>query len=848
MRIYTLILGALALTLPITAQAESILPLDTPWTISSTKTTQTEKPKPTQNRTQKPIKQTAAKTKLPDPETTPAPWETEEPEIAQPSALERLYTERVIDPLGQFGYEMFGSADTTLMPKQNTPMGAVQDDFILGTGDELEIVFTGQRSDRGIYKINAKGMLLIEDLPPIPVAGRSIGQTRLSIETAAKNLHNTEAYVSLATVRQIGVLVVGHVKQPGRKNLTVFNTALDALMEAGGVEKTGSLRQIKLVRDGRSTILDLYALLMHGSTNIDLQLRDGDRLIVPPIGPTVAIAGEAKRPGIYELLTSLSGMYHRPDARSEKISLNEMLEFAGGALAPGDNRYLHLGITEDGHENVSEVHDAFAPLFGDGSILTIAKGRDKRAGTVELVGHTNKPGIHALSENKSLSALINAENIMGKDIYPLLAVIERWNPDQLTTQIINFPLRLVLKKEFDQTLKDGDIIHFFSNTQIRALQEKQDEHLALIQGSSDPRNEEDFITDTNIAAHLRERSIFLRGAVRNPGLYPVSDEGTTLDSLLAVAGNLTLEASLHNIEITSAKTGSGEYRTHGQAGTQRMHIDLTETPARTVFLEAGDSVRINQKFDKIKDNSVVIYGEVENPGRYDLVAGDKMSDLLKRAGGLTAQAYPAGAIFSRASERKIEEARFRNHARQIRQSIAVAMQNNDESDREQVSTAQISEARALAEDLENIEGVGRITVEADPANLALNPELDLLLEPSDYIYIPRRNLTVRVAGEVLSPASLQFRQSKKSTDYIHEAGGFTYHADKDRAFVLYPDGSAKPLQVSAWNYNPEFIPPGSTIIVPRDPKPFDFIERARDVTQIISNLAITGVFIDDLRD
>ena len=157
-------------------------------------------------------------------------------------------------------------------------------------------------------------------------------------------------------------------------------------------------------------------------------------------------------------------------------------------------------------------------------------------------------------------------------------------------------------------------------------------------------------------------------------------------------------------------------------------------------------------------------------------------------------------------------------------------------------------ARDLAAELRQVEAVGRITVEADPGILDTQPELDMLLESGDRLYIPQRPLTVRVAGEVLSPASLQFRKEKNPRDYVAEAGGYTYHADKDRVFVLYPDGSAQPLQLSMWNHNAVMIPPGSTIVVPRDPKPFDFIQSARDVSQILSNLAITGIFLDDIRD
>ena len=237
-------------------------------------------------------------------------------------------------------------------------------------------------------------------------------------------------------------------------------------------------------------------------------------------------------------------------------------------------------------------------------------------------------------------------------------------------------------------------------------------------------------------------------------------------------------------------------------------------------------------------------GEVLRPGEYDLLPGDHVSDLIERAGGLTAQAYPDGSIFSRQSERRAEELRYRADANEMKRALARALQN----DEKKPDSTQIELVRGLAQQLQTIEAVGRITVETDPNILEIKPELDMLLEKGDRLYIPKRPLSVRVRGEVLSPSSLQFISEKDPIDYIHEAGGFTYHADKDRAFVLYPDGSAQPLQVSAWNHKPMFIPPGSTIIIPRDPEPFSFIESAREVGQILSNMAVTAVFIDDIRD
>ncbi|MCD8493984.1 MAG: capsule biosynthesis GfcC family protein [Alphaproteobacteria bacterium] len=191
-----------------------------------------------------------------------------------------------------------------------------------------------------------------------------------------------------------------------------------------------------------------------------------------------------------------------------------------------------------------------------------------------------------------------------------------------------------------------------------------------------------------------------------------------------------------------------------------------------------------------------------------------------------------------------EEARFRAAARDLERSIAVAL----EKEKNGPDPAQVAQAQSLVAELKDVQAVGRITVEADPAILAAQPEVDMLLEPGDRVYIPKRPMSVRVTGEVLSPAALQFREGKDPRDYIDEAGGFTFNADKDRSFVLFPDGSAQPVAVNIWNHNPAFIPPGSTIVVPRDPEPFDFVQSAKDLSQILANLAITGVFIDDVRN
>lgn len=727
------------------------------------------------------------------------------------STLEELYSGRIIDELSQYGYDLFADSLTKDLSTPSIPAGTVQGDYILSAGDSLSVTLRGQLNTRQDYEINNQGVLIIADFPPINAAGRSLQDVTADLQKAVEALHNTQIYVSLSSIRQIGVLVVGHVKNPGRKNLTAFHTILDALGAAEGVEKTGSLRRIKLVRHGKSYFVDLYQLLMASGGGADKLLQDGDRIIVPPIGPTMAISGSVKRPAIYEI------------SEGEKLSLHQALGLGGGVLTPGQNRYMKLENMTDGEETVENITAPNNKIFGDGTVLMVAQSEQKRSSVVTLSGNTRQAGPHDLKKAKTLSGLINDEKVLGNNIYPLMGVIERSDPKQLTKKLVAFSPLQVLQKNYDENLSEGDMVRLFSLDQIRGLENNKLLHNASM---SDTKNKN--IEDPVLHDFLSERAVFVRGAVRQAGAYPVVDN-TTLESIIAVAGGLALEANKENIELTSRTAG-------------RHVINFTADNPAHISVSAGDTIRVNQKFHKIADQSVMLVGEVNHPGRYDLMPGDTLSILIARAGGLTQQSYPDGAIFSRGSERKREEARYQAQAQDLEMKLAATLQESD-SDKKPDMT-QVSATQNLIAQLKHAEAVGRITVEADPAVLASDPAQDILLEKGDKIFIPKRPMTVRVAGEVLSPAALQFRSNKDPLDYIGEAGGTTYYADKDRAFVIYPDGSAQPLQVSMWNHRADLIPPGATIMVPRDPKPFDFLESATRVSQILANLAISGLYVD----
>ena len=249
------------------------------------------------------------------------------------STLELLFSQRAGQPLQQFGYDIFGIG----APVTISQIGNVQDQYILGPGDQLTIVCRGHDNNTYVVPVDRDGRVIVPGYEPVQAAGRTFGQVRHDIQAViAKDALSTQSFVSLAQTRQISVLVSGEVNAPGVRTLSGLNTPIDALLLSGGVRKTGSLRNIVLVRGGRHIRLDLYSVLADGRVAEVGNLTDGDRIEVPPIGSTVAVVGLVNRPGIYEL-----------PLRAQAITSEALMRLAGGSLA-GANHLSKLVLESNG--------------------------------------------------------------------------------------------------------------------------------------------------------------------------------------------------------------------------------------------------------------------------------------------------------------------------------------------------------------------------------------------------------------------------------------------------------------------------------------------------------------------
>ena len=337
----------------------------------------------------------------------------------------------------------------------------------------------------------------------------------------------------------------------------------------------------------------------------------------------------------------------------------------------------------------------------------------------------------------------------------------------------------------------------------------------------------------------------LNGAVRRPGSYPLVGD-VSVETLVTVAGGFTRDANLTSIRI--ARTQVDTNNLEGRASRLKFSAIDSPTSQSDQSILPGDFVTIDSYRSDIEPRPVLISGEVKNAGFYEITRGERLSSVLRRASGLTPQAYPYGAVFTRESIKREDEAWRQRSLRDLRESmIQLAGRGRSRG----VGIGDIGEFyEFIANQLTQAPLVGRLVVEADPAVLAVRASRDIVLEGGDRLVYPKRPVHVTVSGEVLNPGAVPFVSNHNVADYIESAGGITRSADLSQAFVVMPDGTAKALSLASWQSGGrvKFLPPGSAIVVPRDPLPFDYLTFAIDISDILSKLAISAASIATIND
>lgn len=333
-----------------------------------------------------------------------------------------------------------------------------------------------------------------------------------------------------------------------------------------------------------------------------------------------------------------------------------------------------------------------------------------------------------------------------------------------------------------------------------------------------------------LLAFLLENVAVVRGEVLNPGLVPVAPS-VTVEMAISARGGVTRSADAKGVELTTfiQETGRTERKVLGESLKQKTELD------------PGAAILVRKRATDQDAGLVKLGGEVLYPGTYSIRKGERLSELMARAGGLTQFAYAYGAVFQRAAIKDEKKVYYAKAAQELQQSVLFGLTRQRAAASAQDGLAGASGfVMSVMNDLKNMSPTGRMVVEADPTVLQVRPEQDVMLQPGDEIYIPRRPSHVNVMGEVLNPGAVQFQSGKLASDYVKAVGGTTRLADLDRVYVILPNGAAEPLKLSSWNFSPTLVPPGSTIYVTREALPTTPTDLMLIVTQMAKDIALTA--------
>jgi protein involved in polysaccharide export with SLBB domain len=661
-------------------------------------------------------------------------------------ALRDLYTQAITDEtkLERFGAALFrNSAAAADKSPLSVPVGA---DYVLGPGDELVVDYWGTTSQHLQRSVDREGRISIPEAGSLVVAGRTLGEVKQAVQRMlSSQLRGVTVDVTLGRLRTVRAYVVGDVKNPGAYDISSLSTALSALIAAGGPTETGSYRTVKHYR-GKALVeeVDLYELMLKGVSSGEVHIESGDSILVPPAGPQVTVAGKVRRPAIYEL-------------RNEQ-TLDQILDLAGGVPVTGEltkikveriqahdsKEMLSVNVSGSGFQAADDAFRRFH--VQDGDVVTVLPILPYSNRTVYLEGHVVRPGKYPYKSGFKVTDLISFESLLPEPADR--AEIVRLHPPDFSPMVIPFNLLDVLFKRVEApSLEPFDTVRVFGRYETDA-----------------PK-------------------VSIYGEVLRPGEYPLSERMTASD-LVRIAGGFKRSAYRQVADLTSYSVINGDHvdLEHRDVPIGRALAGEADTD---VLLKPGDVLTISQigGWPDI-GGTVAILGEVTHPGHYGLERGERLSSLLKRAGGFSSEAYPYAALLDRA---QVREAAAKSREEMVAK-VQVQTTSTTTASRAENAAAE-RERQALLDKLKKIEPSGRVLIHISAQiEKWQNTPYDVEVRPGDALFIPKRPTFVLVAGQVYNPVAITFSQGKKAGWYLKLAGGPTSLANKKEIFVVRANG------------------------------------------------------------
>lgn len=745
----------------------------------------------------------------------------------KPSAIERSFSQlaypyrNVENPtprrLRQFGYSLFSSQVSTFAPVWNVPVG---DDYVLGPGDELNVMLWGRVNRTLRLMVQRDGTVLLPQVGPEQVVGLTFGQARRLIESHMGQITGVQVAVTMGRLRTIQVFVVGEVRQPGAYTVSALSRVSNALVAAGGVSRVGSLRRIELRRHGQVVSrIDLYQLLLHGDNSSDLRLEPQDVIFVPVIGKVAAVAGDAKRPAIYEL-------------PSDGTTLAGLLAMAGGVTPFGYSHRVQVQRVQN-HQRII-VLDLNATRLGrerfqiqDGDLVKVYPILPDQQDVVELKGNVKRPGQYQWFAGMRVSDLLREGEGVARNTFFGYALIRRRQGPEKQVHFVPVDLRTALDGRSagaaDLALLAGDELTVFSLGDLKEFP-----------------------------------TVRVRGEVRNPGLYPLSP-GMRVSDLIYKAGGLKYDAYRREAELARTRVVNGS-RTARVSMKVNLARALQHAPGENMTLERNDVLYVRQVADWSLPGVVLVRGEVLRPGPYNIRENERLSSLLERCGGFLSDAYLPAAVFMREAVRRAERERLRQTRLQMQQEVASLQLQPVDPGQKQSTQAEVQGLEQAIAASETSAALGRVVIHLrPPAELEGTPD-DILLQDHDMLVVPMKPASVNVLGQVYNPTAFIYLPGLTLRDYLAKAGGPTGMANKDEIMLIKADGSVVTdqglretgkgalfplLPVLSGGLMETRLEPGDTIYVPEQLKYISDLQYATQITTVIANsvmsLAVIGI-------
>ena len=714
----------------------------------------------------------------------------------------------VEQPLKPFGYDLFAPTGRPLTPATDIPVPV---DYVIGPGDAVVVQIYGKENAERELVVSRDGEIPFPGIGPIRVAGLTFSQMEREIKTrVAKRLIGISVSVTLGRLRTVRVFVLGEAERPGSYNVSGFSTMTNALLASGGIKRIGSLRDIQLKRNGKTVArMDLYDLLLKGDNSSDSRLLAGDAIFVPPVGARAGVAGSVRRPAIYEL--------------KNELSVEDLIAMAGGLTADAylktvqierirqnrERTRLDLDMTEPESAKV-EVHD--------GDVVTVKSVLDREEGIVTLVGHVQRPGKYSWRPNMRLSDLIPSVDVLLPQVDAGYALVKREREDDHSIELLSVNLARAMERpgeEADPLLRSRDEVYIFD-----AVSDRSGIILPLLK---------DARARTSPNRPIRE--VTVEGSVHHGGRYPLGPNMRVSD-LITAAGGLNDEAYLLGGELTRFDAVDGKTREYSREQVD-IGAALQSGGAQNPVLKPHDRLVVRRIPGWDVVGQVELMGEVRFPGKYPAVRGEKLSSLLKRAGGLTSEAYPRGAIFVRESVRVREQQHFAQLVAQLERDLAIALVEAPGIGEKKDSA--LAEGQALLRQMRSARATGRLVINLENV-VRDGSDFDVELEDGDRLIIPKRPHEVTVLGEVYHPTAHVYNKDLRRDEYVQLSGGVTERGNKGAVYVVHANGSVTPP--IGWFNNNVDVGPGDTIVVPLKVDRVSSLKVATDVSQIIFQLAV----------